>query len=424
MKYSRASSTAPRQIILSVLAFCCAAVAAVSPVVAPAVASALPAVALPWIARLPAQAAAGRPLSFLGTVQSIQGNLVTIKNDSGMSMQVAVSDGARLLRVEPGQTNLQGASSFALSDLQVGDRVLARGTPASSGNQLTAVMLVAIKKSDIAQKQQQEQADWQKRGVGGLVKSVDPGSGTVAISTAAGRGTLVIQVTKNTVIRRYAPGSIQFNDAKPAPLSDTKPGDQLRARGDRSADGQSLVADEIVSGTFLNIAGTIVSTDPTASTVTVNDLATKKQVVVHLTPDTQIRMLDPAVAQRIALRLKGPGPEGGASRGNSIGPGGNASEHAAGPSEARQGAGGPGGGGFAGGDPQRLIARAPNASLADLAKGSAVMLVATGGNGAQPPLAVSIVGGVEPMLQASASGSQAILSSAWNLGGGGQDVPQ
>ena len=41
-------------------------------------------------------------------------------------------------------------------------------------------------------------------------------------------------------------------------------GDQLRGRGVRSADGTELAADEVVSGTFRNIAGTVISTDAAA----------------------------------------------------------------------------------------------------------------------------------------------------------------
>jgi hypothetical protein len=46
------------------------------------------------------------------------------------------------------------------------------------------------------------------------------------------------------------------------------------------------------------------------------------------------------------------------------------------------------------------------------------MIVATSGN-PDSATAIRLVAGVEPMLQASASGSQNMFSSAWNgLGGG------
>jgi hypothetical protein len=351
-----------------------------------------------------AQAGAAKTTGFLGTVQTISGRVLTIKNDAGATMQVTLLDDASLLRIEPGQTNLKGASPFELTDLQTGDRVLARGTPSDDGKQLNASSLIAIKHADIVLKQQQERDDWRKRGVGGLVKQVNAADGSITISTAAGKQTMVINTTSKTVLRRYAPASVNFDDAKPAPLTDIKPGDQLEARGAKSADGQSLQAEEIVSGTFRNIAGTIVSLDPAASTLTLTDLASKRQVTVQVTPSTEMKKLDPAVAQRIALRLKAGGA--GDAANDQQGQGATA-DHAA------------GGAGRPAPDPAQFLARAPSVTLKDFEKGSAVMLVATDGTAPGSLTAVTIIGGVEPMLQASASGSQAMLSNSWNLGGGG-----
>ena len=134
-----------------------------------------------------AAAPAAKPVTFLGTVQTLSGNTITVKSDAGATMQVTVEEDARLLRIEPGQKTLAGASPFSLADLQAGDRVMARGSASADGNSLAATMLVAIKGADIAQKQEREREDWQKRGTGGLVKSVDPAAGTVTISTGAGR---------------------------------------------------------------------------------------------------------------------------------------------------------------------------------------------------------------------------------------------
>ena len=97
-----------------------------------------------------------------------------------------MEDNARLLRIEPGQKTLAGASPFSLVDLQAGDRVMARGATKADGGSLSATMLVAIKGADIAQKQEQEREEWQKNGTGGLVKAVDSAASTVTISLGAG----------------------------------------------------------------------------------------------------------------------------------------------------------------------------------------------------------------------------------------------
>jgi hypothetical protein len=371
-----------------------------------------------------AAAPAAKPVTFLGTVQTLSGNTLTVKNDAGATMQVTVEENARLLRIEPGQKTLAGASPFSLTDLQTGDRVMARGSANADGKSLDASMLVAIKGADIAQKQEKEREDWQKRGAGGLVKAVDPAAGTVTISSGpGGTRTLVIHASSTTVIRRYAPGSVRFDQAVQGSLDQIKPGDQLRARGSKNDDGTTLEAEEIVSGSFRNLAGPIQAVNPAASTITVNDTATKKPVVITVTPDSEVKKLDPAVAQRLAARMSG----GGARR-----PDGSAAPAAGGPpsgASAGPAPGGPGagadrpGGGQAGGqgrgaDIQQLLARSPSVALKDLAKGNMVIVVATEGQAPDTATAITVVAGVEPMLQASTSGSQAMLSSAWNLGGG------
>jgi hypothetical protein len=371
-----------------------------------------------------AGAPAAKPVTFLGTVQTLSGNTLTVKSDAGATMQITVEENARLLRVEPGQKSLNGASPFSLTDLQAGDRVMARGSVGADGASLAANMLVAIKGADIAQKQEQERADWQKRGTGGLVKAVDPAAGTVTISSGAGgTRTLVIHATPTTIIRRYAPGSVRFDQAVKGSLDQIKPGDQLRARGSRSDDGATLEAEEIVSGSFRNLAGPIQAVNAAASTITVNDTATKKAVVISITPDSEVKKLDPAVAQRLAARMNG-GAAGGAGRrpdgsqappaGAPQGPGPSGPPSGA-PSADRPGGGQGRGSGF---DVQQLLARSPSVALKDLSKGNMVIVVATEGQAPDAATAITVVAGVEPMLQASTSGSQAMLSSAWNLGGG------
>jgi len=119
-----------------------------------------------------------------------------------------------------------------------------------------------------------------------------------------------VKTTEQTILRRYAPRSIKFDEAKPAPLTEIKAGDQLRARGQKNADGSEIAADEIVSGTFRSIAGILVSSDNATGTITVTDLATKQPVTLRITSDSQLRKLQPFVAQRIAMRLKGAPAEG------------------------------------------------------------------------------------------------------------------
>ena len=327
-----------------------------------------------------------------------------------------------MVRVEPGQKDLKNAAPVQLQDLQVGDRVLVRGTPAADGKTLLVSSMILMKAADVTAKQDQERLDWQKRGIGGLVGAVDVAGRTITLASSAigSNKTVTIHVSQSTIIRRYAPDSVKFDDAKPGTLDQVKPGDQLRARGTRSSDGAEFAADEIVSGTFRNIAGTVVSTDPANNTLTVMDLVAKKPVVLKVTADSQLKKLPDMVAQRVAMRLKGGAQTGGSPQGAQ---GGGAGSVAPGAARADQGqASSAGGTGRPGGAPdfQQVLNRMPTVGLADLKKGDAVMVVSTEGTASVQPTAVTLLSGVEPILSASPNAGQAaMLLSPWNLGGSG-----
>jgi hypothetical protein len=351
-------------------------------------------------------------------VKAISGKSITLTTDAGSDVSILLQDGARLLRVEPGEKDLKNAVPLELSDVEPGDRVLVRGKMSDDGKSLLAASLIAMKKMDIAQKQARERAEWQKRGVGGLVNAVDPSSGTITISTTA-LGTsknIAVHVSKDTKLCRYSPNSIKFDEAKAAPIGEIKTGDQLRARGNRSADGSELTADEVVSGSFRNIAGTIASIDSSAGTITVTDLATKKPVVVKVTGESQLRKLPPAMAQRIAARLKGTPPAASSQR-----TGESAPTNGAGATRAngRLDSGQSGQAGQGSSDLQQALSRMPAATLAELNKGDTVMIVATTGTQDAGVTAITLLAGVEPILEASPKGGQSILSP-WSLSSPGE----
>ncbi|MGC1975894.1 MAG: DUF5666 domain-containing protein, partial [Candidatus Sulfotelmatobacter sp.] len=223
----------------------------------------------------------------VGAIKAINGTQITLTPDSGSDVSVAVQPTTRILRIAPGEKDLKNATPIQLQDLQIGDRILVGGRISVDGLSVVASTVVVMKHSDLEARHQQDLQDWQKRGVDGLAKVVDPAAGTVTIS-ARGKD-VVIHTTNTTIIRRYAPDSVKFDDAKPGTLQEVHPGDQVRARGNRSADGGELAADEIVSGSFPGIAGTVDSVDASSSTLSVHDLLTKKTVVIKVTPDSQLR---------------------------------------------------------------------------------------------------------------------------------------
>lgn len=366
-----------------------------------------------WLVRITLALACGCLLSAqetakpsIGTVTAVGANSVTLKTDAGSQLTAAVDANTRVLRISPGQKDLKSATQIQIQDLQVGDRALVRSTGA--GNQLTATSIVVMKKTDVAQKQQQEMQEWQRHGVGGIVRSLAPSSGTIVVTSGMNQ-TVNVHTSPSTDFLRYALDSVKFSDAKKGTLNDIQPGDQLRARGVRSADGQEITADAVISGSFRNIAGTVTSVDPAQNSVTVMDLASKQPVTVKLAADSQMRKLPEAMAQRIAMFLRrGQGGAGGAQP-NEAGPASPTGGH-----EMAAGNGRPGGPP----DFQQLIRRMPPATISDLQRGEAVMMVTTPGS---EPTALTLLSGVEPILTAAPNKTTAAnLLSGWSMGGGGE----
>ena len=359
------------------------------------------------------QSTAGAAVKNVGAVKSINGKNLVLKTDGGPEVTISVPDGTRIVRLAAGQTDLKSAPAITFAEIQVGDRMLLRGRAGSNG-EVEATTIVVMKQADVAQKQQHDREDWQKRGAGGIVSAIDAAAGTFAISVTPTLSVLV-KTTKDTAFLRYSPDSVKFADAQKGTIDQIKTGDQLRARGSRSADGKEIAAEEVISGTFRNIAGTVSSIDAANNSITVKDILAKKSVVIKFNSDSQLRKLAPQMAQRLAFFLKGAqAAQGGAPAGEQVSAGG-APAAGRGPTGA-----GPGARPAGGPDFQQMLNRIPSITLADLQKEEAVMVVATRGTTGNEVTAITLLGGVEPILTASPNGtSAAALFSGWNLGAPG-----
>jgi hypothetical protein len=394
--------------------------------------------------------AAAQVAKAVGTIKSIQADSITVAVESGGEVTAKLIDSTKILRVPPGEKDLKNAVALQSQDLQPGDRVLVRGQSspdAPDAHSITALTVIVMKQVDVATKKQHDLEDWQKRGVGGIVTKVDVATDIVTISSdgSGANRSIAVHIAKETVLRRYAPGSVKFDDAKPEPASafmaQIKAGDQLRTRGTRSPDGSELKAEEAVAGSFRNIAGMIKALDAASNTITVQDAISKSAVVVKVSSDSQMKKLPPEMAQRIAMRLKAAAGSASGDQPATSGQGqrqgqgqGMANGQAVGANagRARYGAGAQGrSGGAAGGngppDLQRMLSRLPNSTLADLQKGDAVMIVATEGAGPDAATAITLLAGVEPILTASPNRSASSLLSPWSLsapGGEGEGAQQ
>ena len=251
-----------------------------------------------------------------------------------MAAPLALAGGVQV-SVSPGEKSLKNAAHIALTDIATGDRVLAIGQ--TDQNALTAARVIVMSKTALAEKHQHDREDWQTRGISGTITALDPSDKTITIvmRTAHGPESMVVDASGKPEFRRYAPDSIKFEDAKPGDFADLRTGDHLRALGKKSEDGTHYTAEEIVSGAFTTVAGTVKSMDAVAGTIEITDLH-KDPFIVHVKHDTNLRKLPPEVAAMLANHAqagaRGPGaPHPGAPA--------ESAPHTAGPGE-RTGGGG------------------------------------------------------------------------------------
>ena len=337
-----------------------------------------------------------------GSVETVSGNTISMKADAGQAYTITVADGARILQVPVGSTDLKSATSIQLTDIAAGDHILVTGKAGSDAGTLSAVRVILMKSGDIAQKNAAEQADWKARGVGGIVTAVDPASGAITLGSGAKK--TVINTNAKTEFRRWAGDSVAYQDAKPGTLADIHVTDHVQARGAKSADGTSIQAEEVVSGSFQNLSGLIASVDPSAGTITLKDLATKKVMTVDVTAKADIRKMPAQVATMMAARSNGGAAAGGGRRAG--GGGQDASGGDAGSTRRSAGA-----------DLSQMISRFPTIAVGDLHKGDAVMVVASEATpGASTVTAITVLTGVDPILTANPNGG---MDLSMNLGGGG-----
>lgn len=338
-----------------------------------------------------------------GTVKSSSGDSFVLTTAGGQDVAVTVPAGTKVLIVPPGSKDLSAATPGAASDVQPGDRALVTGTQGETAGRLTALRVILMKSSAIAQEHESEEAAW-ARGGGGIVKSVDAANNQITISS--GLHTVTVILKPGTIIRRYSGDSVRFQDARSSTIDAIRPGDQLRVRGTRSADGTSIVADEIVTGTFHNYSGLLSAVDVAAGTVTLKDLATHKVVTVAVTPNSDVRRLPEIAARMIAARMHG----------RATGANGAARAEQGGASGESRGPEGMSGARRAGMDLSQMLSRLPTETLAGLKPGDAVMIVATSPSGSSDhSSAVTLLVGVEPILTAAPTGESMTLSP-WSVG--------
>lgn len=369
----------------------------------------------------------------IGVVTAIQAGQLTLHTDAGPSLTVRLPEDVSVLKVPPGAKSLKEADKIAVTDVQVGDRVLIIGPLSEDQKSVSAKSVVVMSKAALETAREAERLQWLRNGISGVVKTVDPVTKEITLAvpnTSPKPGDLTHPVTvtlaSNATLLRYAPDSIKFSDAKPAPLDQIRVGDQVRALGAKSPDGTHFTAQKVVSGTFRNIGATVISVDVPDGTITVKDLATGNPVLVRTNTESKLHELTPEVANTIAAFNAGSAQNSAAGQqaGNEAGERPRRANY--------QGNGRPGGPGEGRGTPgghpgnfEQMLQRMPAFSLTDLKSGEPLIVVSTEGAKPDQVTAIAVLSGVEPILRARPKGSKEVVLGPWNMsvgGGGGEEA--
>ena len=324
----------------------------------------------------------------LGDVISIDAvnQWMTVKTKDG-DITVVLDDKTEYKKVKPGEKSLKNAEPAVLTEINVGDRVIALGRVSDDRKSVPAKRVVLMTRAAIVQKQEHDREEWKLRGIVGRIAtlSVETREINLMMRATGGERSVTIPVSEKVTLRRYAPDSVKFSDARPSSFEELRVGDQVRALGDKSADGTRFTPEEIVSGSFRMVAGAISVINTASNEITIASLQNGLSIVIAVKADSLMRRIPPEMAVMIAQRRGQPGPGG---------PGGGPPPATAGGTAA--GPRPPGGG--RGGDFDDLLERLPAVTINELKKGDVIAVSGTTGVDPSRVTAIKLVSGVEPLL--------------------------
>jgi hypothetical protein len=364
-----------------------------------------------------------KPSVITGDVTIIDTSRIVVTTKDG-SVEAKLTEKTEFKRVSAENPSLKAAVSATPGEIGIGDRVVVSGVLSEDKKSLPARTVYLMTKSDISQHRAKETEAWKTRGIAGRVTKVDPQTNqiTVEVRTLMGSSTTVVTPKPEARFRRYAPDSVKFDEAKESTIAEIKTGDMVRALGDKSADGTSFSAEELVSGAFQTIAGTVKTVDAAKNEVVITDLQTKKDIIIALGGASVMKKFPAEMAERLAGFQTGgggggarpPGAGGGQPGGQPGGQGVQTTPPAGqGQMPAGQGRGGFGGRGAGGIDD--MLDRFPNITAVDLKAGDMIAVSST-----KSPIvaftrinAIKLLAGVEPFIR---------MAQASSAGRGGQGV--
>jgi len=341
-----------------------------------------------------------------GKVTEINGpsGQMTVKTDAGSIVSVKVSEKTTYERMPPGETDRTKAVKIALTDITAGDGVYARGYVSEDRKSVPAQSVIVVSQSDIARKQEKERAEWRQRGILGTVSALNPTTKEITVTTRSMMGPqpIIIPVSDKLKMLRYAPDSIRFSDAKASSLAELKVGDQLRALGERNADGTRFTAEKVVTGSFRTVGGVVTAIDAATGEVKINELQTKQPLTVVIKQDAVLRRFPADMATMMAMGGGAGGPGGAAGTPGAGAQGSSPAQPGTRPAPGAGAGQGPGGGmrmgGGGGMNIQAMLEQLPTISIADLKVGDTIIVSSTTGADPVRLTAITLVSGADTLL--------------------------
>ena len=306
-------------------------------------------------------------------------NRVILKTDAGNTIIVLVDQKTEYYRVPPGETSLDKAVKITRSEIGSGDKVYARGRISEDRKSLPAQKMIVMLKADIESAQERQRNEWRLRGIAGVVTGLNAKTGEVIVQAQGREGlkTTVITTTESVLFRRYAPDSVKFSDARPGSFAELKIGDHLSALQKKNSTGNAFEAEEVVSGSFRTVVGTVSTADAATGEIKIATLDKNQPLTIVVTRDSVLQRITPQVAAMIARAVKA--SRQGKQEGGS-------STQAPGSSN---------------GDIQRALERLPSLSVSEIQPGVTVAVTSTIGANPSRLTAIKLVTGVDAVLSAT-----------------------
>ena len=370
-----------------------------------------------------------------GDVVSITAGKIVLQTESG-AVDVPLTEKTEYLRLSADNPSLKTATAGNFAEIGAGDKVAVTGFFSEDKKTLPAYKVYLLTKSDIAQKQAKESEQWRTRGISGRVVSVNQQASQISIEVRglASSSTINLTAKHGAKFKRYAPNSVSYSEAKMSSLSEIKTGDMLRALGEKSADGTSFTAEEVLTGAFQTVAGTVKSIDAAKNEVVITDILTKKDVIIAVGAASTLKKFPEEMAQRMAMMQAGGGAAGMVRPGGGLGsarppqagnqPTGNTQAGNTPNPPAQPGQTGVRGNGFGGGTRggqggiDDMLERFPNITINDLKVGDSIAVSSTKNAVMDRITAIKLLAGVEPFLKSAQAPTGGQRSGQGGQGGG------